>query len=148
MKYQFILEYRCCFKILKMCRVLQASPSGYYTWLKRPVGRRKQENERLLKEIRIAHEGSRKTYGSPRITAELNENGFACGINRVARLMRKNGIAAKTKRRFKMTTNSKHNLPSASNLLGLGSDIMITGINQAWFSDITHIQTWEGGYIL
>lgn len=144
MKYQFILEYRCCFKLVKMCRALQASPSGYYVWLKRPISKRKQENEYLLKRIRSAHEISRKTYGSPRITAELNENGIACGKNRVADLMRKNGIAAKTKRKFKVTTNSKHNLPVAPNLVGLGSDILITGVNQVWFSDITHIPTWEG----
>ena len=144
MKYQFIMEYRCYFKILKMCRALQSSPSGYYTWLKRPLGARKEENERLLKEISSVHDRSRKTYGSPRITAELKANGISCSRHRVARLMRKNGIAAKTKRRFKITTNSKHNLPVAPNLLGLESDIMITGANQAWFSDITYIPTWEG----
>ena len=92
MKYQFILEYRCYFKILKMCRALQSSPSGYYTWLKRPLGRRKQENERLLKEIRITHDRSRKTYGSPRVTAELKANGISCSRHRVAPLMPKKRI--------------------------------------------------------
>lgn len=144
MKYQFMKEHSCCFRLKKMCRALKASPSGYYAWLTRPVSKRKQENESLVKEIRSAHDKSRKTYGSPRITAELNENGFVCGKNRVANLMRKNGIAVKTKRKFKITTNSKHNLPVAPNLMGLGSDIMITGINQVWFSDITHIPTRAG----
>jgi transposase InsO family protein len=144
MKYQFIRENSCLFRMSKMCQAFDVSPSGYYAWLIRPVSKREQENELLLKEIRLSHDASRKTYGSLRITADLNEKGLRCGKNKIARLMRKNSIVAKTKRKFKITTKSKHNMPVAANLVGVGSKIIISGINQVWFSDITYIPTQEG----
>jgi len=125
-----------------MCRLLNVSRSGYYAWLKRPKSRRRHENEKLGAKIHQIFDGSHRTYGSPRIHAELRFQGLSCGRNRVARLMRKLGIKAKTKRRFKATTDSKHNLPVASNLLG--QDFEVAAPNKVWVADITYIPTQQG----
>lgn len=132
-------EQRGTFRIKKMCRVLEVSRSGYYVWKKRKLSRRQRANERLLGQIRKIHEESRYTYGSLRITAELNEQGTVCGKNRVARLMREQGIRAKTQKRYRRTTDSRHRYPVAENLLVDG-----TGGNRVWASDITYIPTYEG----
>ena len=85
---------------------------------------------------------SRKRYGSPRVTFELKESGVFCSVNRVARLMREAGIRAKTKRKYRATTNSQHHLPVASNLLN--RQFTIDRPNSVWLSDITYIWTSEG----
>lgn len=105
------------FPVSVMCEVFSVSRSGYYAWLKRPVSRRKQADTELLEKIRIIHRDSDGSYGSPRVHRDLKEQGANCGENRVARLMREDGLRSKTKRRFKATTDSKHNLPVAPNLL-------------------------------
>jgi len=125
-----------------MCRVLEVSRSGYYSWSGHQVSVRHRENDRLLVQIRQAYVRGRGTYGSPRITAELRSDGIACGKNRVARLMRQNGIKAKTKRRFKATTKSRHELLVAENLLN--GRVPAEASNQVWVSDITFIWTKEG----
>ncbi len=96
MRYQFIEEHRQEFMVTLMCRVLAVSTSGYYAWRTRPVSTREMANRSLLKEIKAVHEGSRGTYGSPRIYHELKER-VSCSRNRVARLMRKHGIRAQAK---------------------------------------------------
>lgn len=125
-----------------MCQVLEVSRSGYYAWLKRPESSRASRNNLLLEEIRRVYQESRKTYGSPRITKKLHKDGITCGKNPVARLMRKNGIVAKTKRRFKATTDSRHGFPVADNLLGQCFEAKCP--NQLWAADITYIPTGEG----
>ena len=142
MRYHFIAAHRRLFRVEKMCRVLKVSPSGYYGWLKRPESRRSQENRFLLWEIKLVHERSRKRYGSPRVTAELHAEGVRCSENRVARLMRLGGIRAKTKRKFKATTDSKHGHPVAPNLLD--RQFTVDRPNRVWVSDITYIWTAEG----
>lgn len=142
MKYEFIREQISHFKVRKMCHALKVSPSGYYYWFSHPMSPRKERNERLLAEIRAIHARSRKVYGSPRVTLDLRDMGFICGHNRVARLMRENQIVSTMKRKFKATTNSKHHLPVAPNLLQGG--VSVTGPNQVWVSDITYIPTGEG----
>jgi transposase InsO family protein len=142
MKYAFIDEHRSGFRVKKMCRILDVSRSRYYAWRRRSQGFRQQENERLLEKIKEAHQMSRRTYGSPRITVELNANGTPCGKNRIARLMRLHGIFAKTKRRFRVTTHSNHNLPVAENLLNRRFET--DKPNKVWLSDITYIRTQEG----
>ena len=142
MKYVFIRDHRGAFPISSMCRTLGVSNSGYYAWLKRPESPRSLENQRLLMEIREVHQKSRKTYGSPRIHAELNETGHACSKYRVARLMRQHGIVSKHKRKFRVTTNSVHTYPIAENLLQRRFDVFKP--NQCWVSDITYIPTLEG----
>ena len=118
------------------------SRSGYYSWLSRCESERSQANRRLLSDIRMVHDRSRKTYGSPRVTAELHAQGVCCGENRVARLMRENGIRSKRRRKYRVTTNSKHNLPVAPNLLA--RQFTVDCPNAVWVSDITYIWTSEG----
>jgi putative transposase len=89
-----------------MCRVSGVSVGGYYVWRKNPGSTREKENLRLVTHIKAVHEESKKTYGSPRIHAELCSRGIRCGKNRVARLMRQRGIQARHKRKFKATTVS------------------------------------------
>ena len=98
---------------------MRARRSGYYRWRKNPVTDRMRDEALLINRIKDAHEASRKTYGSPRIRAELNQGEPAAkvGKNRVARLMRENGVRAKTRRKFKRTTDSKHQRPVSPNLL-------------------------------
>ena len=95
MKYAFIHEHRSTFPVSVMCPVLDVSSSGYYAWRRRPPSPRQQANEALVAQIQIVHKQSRQTYGSPRITEELQEQGHVCGHNRVARLMQTHGIRAK-----------------------------------------------------
>jgi len=130
------------FRIGWMAKALDVSTSGYYAWLRRPEGRRKRENRRLAVEIKAVHAVSRQTYGSPRIHAELTARGISCSRGRVARLMKEEGIRAKSKRKFRVTTDSKHSLPTAPNLLN--RNFSTDRPNQLWLTDITYIPTREG----
>ena len=142
MRYRFMQEHEEQFRIGTMCRVLLVSRSGYYSWRNRPQSRRAKENERLLVRIEAAHKKSKKTYGSPRIHRQLVKDGVACSRGRVARLMRDAGIRAKQKRKFVVTTDSKHGLPVAENLLDRQFDV--DTLNTVWTADITYIPTDEG----
>lgn len=142
MKYQFIDTYRSAFAVEKMCRALKISKSGYYAWKARPQSNRARDNEKLDHHIRTIYKNNRGTYGSPRITEALKKQSIACSENRVAKRMRTNDIKAKTKKRFKVTTNSKHHHPVAENLLGQNFEAQRP--NQVWVSDITYIWTHEG----
>jgi len=125
-----------------MCRVLEVSRSGYYAWRSRRASNRESENKVLAEKIKTIHAKSRKTYGSPRIHRRLMAEGFRCSRGRVARLMRRHDIRAKSKRKFVVTTDSKHNFPVAANLLDRQFDV--ESPNCAWVSDITYIPTGEG----
>lgn len=146
MKYVFMRAHREAFPVGLMRETLEVGRGGFYAWLNRPESPRSQENRRLLMKIRVGRQESRKTYGSPRIHAELNANGHACGRHRVARLMRQHGIASRHKRKFRATTNSVHSFPVAENLLRRKFDVSEPG--QCWVSDITYIPTREGGLYL
>ena len=112
MKYRAIRDHAGRFDIRLMCRALKVSSAGYYAWAVRPESTRSIMNRALLLEIRAIHRQSRETYGSPSIWDELhNKRGQRVGENRVARLMRRNGIRAKTVRKWKATTDSGHRLP-------------------------------------
>jgi putative transposase len=141
MKYQFMHDYRSAFRVKKMCRVLNISRSGYYEWKRRPMSIRKKRNNELMNYIRKAYALGRKTYGSPRVTRELKYQGIVCGKNRVARLMRAEGIQAKMKRRYKVTTHSRHTRPIVANLL---TGKIVNASETVWVSDITYIKTYEG----
>jgi putative transposase len=141
MKYQFINQCGSAFRVKKMCRIFNISRSGYYGWEKRTKSAREKENEQLMDHIKKAYMLGRKAYGSPRITEELRSQGILCGENRVARLMRINSIVAKSKRRYKITTHSRHKRPIVPNLL---KGQYIDKPNTAWVSDITYIKTYEG----
>jgi transposase InsO family protein len=125
-----------------MCQVIGASRSGYYRWKKLPDGKRQKENEKILMAIKESHKNSRRAYGSPRITDELQSKGIKCSKNRVARIMKVHGIVAKAAKKFKATTNSSHNLPVAENLLN--QNFTAEKPNTVWLSDITYIPTLEG----
>lgn len=142
MKYQFIQIHRSEFSVKKMSQILKISKSGYYKWGNKNPSNREEENDMLLNQIKDIYADNKGRYGSPRITKELIKTGKRYGKNRITRLMRKNNIMAKTKRKFKITTNSKHNYPAAPNLLK--QDFTAAGINQKWVSDITYIYTKEG----
>jgi putative transposase len=140
--YRFVRDHRKRFPVEVMCQVLGVSRSGYYAWQKRPESRRKQQDSSLKSRIRTIHKQSRGTYGSIRIHQELRDQGVACGRHRVARLMREDGLIAKVRKRYKATTDSRHNLPVAPNLLE--RDFAPIGPDQTWSSDITYIWTAEG----
>ena len=126
-----------------MCRVLSVSRSGYYAWRQRPVSAREMANQELTEQIKDIHQRSRQTYGSPRIQAELADNGVKCGHNRVARLMRQADLRAKQSRKFKgTTTDSDHHYPVAPNRLN--QDFTASRANEKWLADITYIPTDEG----
>lgn len=131
----------------KMCEVLKVSKSGYYAWRRHKPGKRQKENESLLGHIEEVHRESRGTYGSPRVKVELNEQGILCGKNRVARIMRDNGIRAKMRKKYKATTDSRHTYPIAENLLVhriLRTKERQKPSSMVWVSDITYIPTDEG----
>jgi putative transposase len=135
-------EHRWEFPLAAMCRVLEVSRSGYYAWLGRSESRRERANRGLLVKIRAAHKRSRKTYGSPRVCRELRAAGERCGRNRVARLMRAHGIVGVRRPKFRTTTDSRHALPVAPNLLE--RRFRVSEANRVWVSDLTCVWTWEG----
>ena len=142
MRYQFIQDHQDEFPVQRMCKVLGVSPSGYYAWRTRPVSPRVQANEKLLAEIRVIHKRSRKTYGSPRVHAELRDDDWLVGKNRVARLMRAQNLRGQRKRKQPRTTHSQHSYPVAPN--HLNRDFHATRPNEKWLADITYIPTAEG----
>jgi len=126
-----------------MCRVLEVSVSGYYAWVHRPVSQRTQANADLLVAIRRIYEESQGTYGSPRIWAELRAEGERCAEKRVAHLMQQNQFRARGKgKRRVVTTDSRHPLPVAANVLNQA--FTATAPNQKWVGDITYIATRQG----
>ncbi len=142
MTFRFIDAHRPHWPVTVMCDALGASPAGYYAWRERPVSVAQQRRDSLLVEVRAVHAEAKARYGSPRIHAELQARGRRCCVNTVAELMRKSGLAAKTTRKFRHTTDSNHNWPVAANLLRREFDP--DKPNEAWVSDITYIPTREG----
>jgi transposase InsO family protein len=122
--------------------VFGVSRSGFYAWLNRKPCARQQADERLKVAIRAVHRQSRETYGVRRMQPELKDQGFAAGRDRIGRLRRELGLRCKQKRRFKATTNSRHDLPVEANLLEQRFDP--TAPNQQWLVDITYVPTEEG----
>jgi putative transposase len=125
-----------------MCTVLSVQRSGFYAWKKRKPGKREQSNEGLDKKIINLFAKHKGRYGSPRLTDELRDGGEICSKNRVSRRMKELGMKAKGKKKFKNTTDSKHNLPVAPNLLN--RDFKADLPNQKWCGDISYIWTDEG----
>ncbi len=102
-------------------QVLNVSASGYYAWLDRPPSKWAREEARLEVEIKAAHKRTRQVCGAERLQHDLAEHGIRVGICRIKRIRKKLGIRCKQKRKFKATTDSKHTLPVAENLLGSSS---------------------------
>jgi transposase InsO family protein len=125
-----------------MCRALGVSRSGYYAWRSRTPSAAEVRREELTAEVEQIHAQVKGRYGSPRIHAELVARGHACCVNFVAKLMREAGIAAKTRRKFRQTTDSNHQLPVAENVLDRQFDPEEP--NARWCADITYVPTREG----
>lgn len=125
-----------------MCKVFKVTKSNYYRWLKEGPSKRWQEDERLLVEIIDIFEESKQSYGSPWMIKDLKVGGWAVGKNKVARMMRAAGLHAKRKRKFKITTDSKHNYPVAPNLLNRKFRAGRPG--EFWVSDLTYVRTKNG----
>jgi transposase InsO family protein len=125
-----------------MCPALEVSESGYYAWQARTPSRAEQRREATVAAIEVIHAEVKGRYGSPRMTAELNDRGYPCSENTVANLMKAHGIRAKAPRRFVRTTDSRHGLPVADNILDRQFDP--DGPNTAWSADITYIPTADG----
>jgi len=131
--------------IRSLCEALEVSSSGYYDWFNRQdqPGPRAQQNARLLQQIVQIHQDSRQTYGSPRIQVALKQAGHAHGRQRIARLMRQQGLCGRAKGRFRVcTTDSNHDQPIAPNRLPQLPPP--TAPNQVWLGDITYVATEEG----
>jgi transposase InsO family protein len=131
------------FELARMCDALEVSVSGFRAWKRGGTPDRKRlTDSQMLALIRAIHAELKGAYGSPRMVRELRERGFSASKERVERLMRENGIRARHKRRFKVTTDSKHGLPVAPNLLD--RNFAPTGPDQVYSSDITYLWTDEG----
>ncbi len=146
MKFHFIQAHSGEYPIALMCRALEVSESGYHAWSKREVSKRAQEDQELAEQIEHIFQANRGVYGSPRIHAELQEQGKRYGRKRIARLMQERGISAQRKRRRVRTTDSHHSNPVAPNLLN--RQFSASAPNTKWVTDITAIETAEGDLYL
>jgi putative transposase len=142
MKFGFIERHREAHSVAKVAKVLGVSRGGYYAWRLRSRSQRARGSEQLVKRIEEIQGEVKYRYGSPRMTHELRRRGVRVGHNRVAALMRQEGLGARCKRRFRSTTDSKHSLPVAENLLN--RDFQVGEANRIWLSDISYIPTAEG----
>ena len=143
MKFTFMHEHRLVWALVVMARVLGVTRQGYHKWAVRQPSARDIRNQEIRKRIRLVHDQSNGTYGSPRMTTELRENhGFRVTKKTVERLMRLEGIRVKPKRRFRPTTDSSKTLAPAPNLLDRAFDN--DRVNSVWLSDFTELPCIEG----
>ena len=140
--FAWIEEHNGDWSITQLCHALDVSRSGYYAWLARKPSEAEVRREELTEEVKEIHVDVKGRYGSPRIHAELVAKGHECSVNFVAQLMREAGIAVKTKRKFRQTTDSNHQLPVAENVLDRNFDPEKP--NTSWVADVTYIPTREG----
>jgi putative transposase len=140
-RYRLIEAEKAEHSVVRLCRLLGVSPSGYYAWKKRPPAPRTRANEALTAEIRAIHAGSRGTYGAPRVHAELRAIGRRASRKRVARLMRVDGLAGRGRRPTRRTT-----IPDAAALAEdlVRRDFRPTAPDRLWLADITYVRTDEG----
>jgi len=136
------MMYTTIFPVEKMCRVLKVSSSGYYYWKKNPISKQKQRRDKLLSLIKSIYLKSKSTYGAPRITKELHIMGEPVSQKTVAKIMRENNIRSIVKRKFKVTTDSKHSYSISPNLLQ--QKFIVGKQARVWVSDITYINTRNG----
>ena len=125
-----------------MSALFNVSKSGYYRWLRRKPTKREQQEPRLVAEVKAAHKRNRESYGAERLQSDLLDHGISIGIHRIKRIKKEHGIRCRRRRKYKATTNSKHNLPVAENLLE--QNFIASAPNTVWVTDITYIPTDEG----
>jgi len=139
-------ENQGMFPVKMMAQHFAVSRSGFYMWLKRGVSSRVKKKQELLRTIKSIHVSSRETYGSPRVFAELRRQGVRVGKASVERLMRLEDIRGKSRRKFKVTTQSDHNFPVAPDVVQ--RNFLPSGPNKVWGADITYIWTYQGWLFL
>ena len=143
MKFLFIVAKMAEFPITVLCRVLEVSRAGFYAAVGRPPSAHTLEDQKLAVLVRAAHEKSRKRYGAPRVQKELAEaQDVHVSQKRVARLMHQEGLKARPRKRFKVTTMSNHDQPVAANILDRKFEA--TAPNQKWVGDTTELVTNNG----
>ena len=142
MRFKFILAEKGNHSVTALCRVMQVAMSGYYAWVRRPESARVKADHLLRAKVRVSHATSRRTYGSPRVHADLQAEGFTVSRNKVARLMREEVLQGCVKKAFRKTTDSNHDLAIAPNTLD--RQFEVAAPNTAWVTDITFVWTWEG----
>ena len=135
-------EHHAEFSIASQCRYFKVSNSGYYAWLKRKPSERETQRQTLDQRVSFIFHQHDQRYGATRIQRQLQQEGMSVNIKTVAKSMKRQGFIAKAAKKFKATTNSKHNLPVAPNLLK--QDFFATQPNQKWVGDITYLRTNEG----
>jgi putative transposase len=126
----------------RLCKILDVSVSSYYAWQNRPPSKRFQEEARLEVEIRASHKRTRETCGPERLQHDLADHGVKVGICRIKRIRKKLGIYCKQKRKFRVTTDSKHTLPVAENILN--QKFQTKAPNQVWVTDMSYVPAEEG----
>ena len=143
MKFTFIAAQKAWAPVAVLCRLMEVSRSGFYAWDERGRSTRSSEDAKLTVHILAAYKTGRGSYGSPRVQEELlKADGIAVSRKRIARIMRALGLVGRKKRRFKATTDSKHNLPVAKNVLDRNFEVDAPDV--AWVTDITYVWTAEG----
>jgi len=145
MKYEFVARHQDKYAVSRMCGMLGISRSSYYAWRKRKPSQRKHHMQVMLGHIREIYKLSRKTYGSPRVHAELKRQGLACNQKTVARLMRLEGLQGQRKHRRVTTTDSNHCFPIAANLLN--RDFTLTNLIRNGWPILLISPQQKGGYI-
>jgi transposase InsO family protein len=130
------------FPVVKMCQVFKLSTSGYYKWIKQVPSKQKKRRTMLLEAIKVVHKTSKKRYGSPRITKELQTQNIIVSENLVAKIMKQNDIRSIVQKRYKVTTDSSHKYPVVENILD--RNFTTKEPNKVWVSDITYVATEQG----
>jgi Transposase and inactivated derivatives len=141
-KYAFMRTHTSQFSVKAMCRVLGVARSGFYAWCSRRPSTRHQQRAERDQRVAQAYSASKGRSGAPRLCHDLRDAGLPCNRKTVAASMRRQGLRAKAARKFKATTNSRHSLPVADNLLQ--QDFTASAPNQKWVGDITYLHTEEG----
>jgi putative transposase len=142
MRFAFIAAEKASFPVALMCRLLAVSRAGFYAWRQRPVAPRTRQDATLAVVVAAIYAEHHGRYGSPRVQMELRARGHRSGRKPIARLMRVQGLRARPRRRYRTTTDSRHGLPVAPNLLA--RRFAVAQPNTAWVTDMTYIWTAQG----
>src|SRR5690554_3453638 len=142
MKYTFIKNHEYLFPIEKMCKVLEVGSSGYFKWKNKPISNRALRKNEIKQQITTIYFASKQRYGSPRIIIELSALGYKISRITVTKYMKELGLRSKLSKKFKVTTDSKHNYLAVENVLN--RNFTAANPSRVWVSDITYIQAKEG----
>ncbi len=142
MRYEWIHTQEKAFPVTLMCQVLQVSPSGYYAYIQRLTHPQPNKDLVLIESVKRIHQEMNQSYGSRRMSQQLQNEGYSVGREKARNLMKKAGVQVRMKKRFKTTTDSKHGYPIAPNLLN--QEFEVDFPNTVWVGDITYLWTAEG----